>query len=189
MENTKYSVSPRQGFTLMELMITLCILGILSGVALFSYQRSMEKTKLIALQQMGNDYITAVQSCLNKTVTETGKEDLSKCNTKAKLGMTSCTDCKEPIFVTVPHGNKMCMEMKKDKIKQCVTFKDFTITPTKVSLSKNHCTKTTYGSSINNTIPSAVWPYIKCSSDSDCGTNQTCRLNQTGACNSAAGCH
>ena len=62
------------GFSLMELMIAIAIIGILSGVAIPSYQRYTKRAHFSEVIQAATPYKVAVEECYQYTGT------LNKCN-------------------------------------------------------------------------------------------------------------
>lgn len=54
----------QQGFTLIELMIVIAIIGILAAIALPAYQDYTKKAKFAEVVSVGNGYKTAMALCL-----------------------------------------------------------------------------------------------------------------------------
>lgn len=64
--------SKQQGFTLIELMIVVAIIGILAAVALPAYQNYTKKAKFSEVISVGQAYKTAVAVCAQELGTLTG---------------------------------------------------------------------------------------------------------------------
>ena len=59
--------SIQKGFTLIELMIVVAIVGILAAVALPAYQDYTKKAKFAEVVSIGASYQTAVATCIQET--------------------------------------------------------------------------------------------------------------------------
>jgi type IV pilus assembly protein PilA len=57
----------QKGFTLIELMIVVAIIGILAAIAIPSYQNYVKKSKFAEVVSMTGGYKTAVELCYNET--------------------------------------------------------------------------------------------------------------------------
>lgn len=64
--------SMQKGFTLIELMIVVAIVGILAAVALPAYQDYTTKAKFAEVNSVGTVYQTAVATCYQELGTLTG---------------------------------------------------------------------------------------------------------------------
>ncbi|WP_310795220.1 pilin [Shewanella baltica] len=70
-----------QGFTLIELMIVVAIIGILAAIALPAYQNYTNKAKFTAWVNASSSHKTAVEACFQL------EQDLTKCTTKNSNGI------------------------------------------------------------------------------------------------------
>ncbi len=72
----------QKGFTLIELMIVVAIIGILAAVALPAYQNNIKRAAYSEVLSMANPVKTAISTCMSIT------SAIASCNTEAQLGIT-----------------------------------------------------------------------------------------------------
>jgi type IV pilus assembly protein PilA len=74
MKSMKIVKKAQAGFTLIELMIVVAIIGILAAVAIPAYQDYVVKAKFSEVESVANAYKTAVAACIqeNGSATECG---------------------------------------------------------------------------------------------------------------------
>lgn len=75
-------MNKQQGFTLIELMIVIAIIGILAAVALPAYQNYTNKAKFSEVIAA----TTAVRNAIDICYQTNGGADLSNCDTAAEIG-------------------------------------------------------------------------------------------------------
>ena len=71
----------QQGFTLIELMIVVAIIGILAAIAIPAYQNYIKKARFAEVMSISDSYKTAVASCLDENA-----GDLSVCDAGGTTG-------------------------------------------------------------------------------------------------------
>jgi type IV pilus assembly protein PilA len=62
----------QKGFTLIELMIVIAIIGILAAIAIPAYQNYVRRARFAEVLSIGDSYKTAVALCYDTTGTLTG---------------------------------------------------------------------------------------------------------------------
>lgn len=80
---TRAAARAQQGFTLIELMIVVAIIGILAAVALPAYQGYVKRAAYSEVVAQANPIKTAITECLNV------KGAIADCDSFAELGMES----------------------------------------------------------------------------------------------------
>ncbi|HCH69118.1 MAG TPA: pilus assembly protein TapA [Colwellia sp.] len=80
----KITNKAQTGFTLIELMIVVAIIGILAAVALPAYQTYTKKARFSEVVLATSAVKTAIEVCYQGR----GKGDLTACDTAAEIGIT-----------------------------------------------------------------------------------------------------
>ena len=83
MKFAQYKQQAQKGFTLIELMIVVAIIGILAAVAIPAYKDYVVKARMANVVSATNAVKTAMAECL-----QTGGGAVTACDTAAKLGIT-----------------------------------------------------------------------------------------------------
>lgn len=73
----------QQGFTLIELMIVVAIIGILAAVALPQYQTYVAKSQMSRAVAESGALKTAIEDCVNNGKLTVGKASANNCDTQA----------------------------------------------------------------------------------------------------------
>ena len=79
------TTNKQSGFTLIELMIVIAIIGILASVALPAYQTYTKKAKFSEVVLAGSNVKSSVDVCFQTR----GDNNLANCDTFAKIGINA----------------------------------------------------------------------------------------------------
>ena len=81
------TIKKAQGFTLIELMIVVAIIGILAAVALPAYQTYTQKAKFSEVVLAVGSVKSSMEVCMQVNAQTTAALTIAACNTAAKIGI------------------------------------------------------------------------------------------------------
>ena len=90
MKSMKMVKKVQAGFTLIELMIVVAIIGILAAVAIPAYQDYVKKAKYQDIVSSAASVEKAISLCMNENA-----GDATLCDTAAEVGITTIVNSKE----------------------------------------------------------------------------------------------
>ena len=123
MENV---MNAQKGFTLIELMIVIAIIGILAAIAIPAYQNYIKRAAYTEVTSAIAPIKTAVDTCYAI------EKDLTKCDTAGKIGETMPTDLSGKALKTITiAANTAIITATPNDYKGIKTAETCVFTPTK----------------------------------------------------------
>jgi type IV pilus assembly protein PilA len=100
----------QKGFTLIELMIVIAIIGILAAIAIPQYQNYITKSQVSRVMGEAGNYKTAVEDCANSGKVTGATSSATTCNA-GDLGLTASNILGETVSVTGTNAKSPVVEL------------------------------------------------------------------------------